>query len=138
MDIKETNLQYAIFCNQFVEEHGHVSILGVLDAVDVQGTASVGSPPPRKQFPITLVLGILASEGDHAARMEIVRPSGGIVTTIDLESFNIPPDDSIHRSVVQLEMEAPEDGDYTFHVFVDGQNTGYAVLPITFTITYER
>jgi len=138
MDIKGTNLQYAIFCNQFVEEHGHASILGVLDAVDVQGTVPVGSPLPRKQFPITLVLGILASEGDHTATMEIVRPSGGIVTTVDLESFNIPPGDPIHRSVVQLDIEAPEDGDYTFHVFVDGQKIGYAVLPITFTITYDR
>ena len=138
MDIKETNLQYAIFCNEFVEEHGHASILGVLDAVDVQGTVRLGSPPPRKQFPITMILGISASEGDHSATMEIIRPSGGIVTTVDLESFNIPSGDPIHRSVAQLEMEAPEDGDYTFNVYVDGLRIGFAVLPITFTVTYEK
>ncbi|MBI2855547.1 MAG: hypothetical protein HYX93_01720 [Chloroflexi bacterium] len=131
------NLQYAIFCTQFVEEHGHTAILGVLDAVDVQGTIKRGQPMPRKVFPITLVLGITAPEGDHRANLEISRPSGGIGTTIDLESFTIPPGEALHRCVATLEMEAPEDGTYTFHAFLDGSRIGWAALPVTFNIEYE-
>ena len=135
----QPNLQYAIFCTQFVEEHGHASILGILDAVDAQGTNKRGQPMPRKVFPITLVLGIIAPEGDHHAMLEISRPSGSIVTTtVDLGSFTIHPDEDLHRCVATLEMETPEDGTYTFHAFLDGARIGWASLPVTFTIEYER
>ena len=38
------NLQYAVFCSEFVESSGQVSILGVLDGVDVRGTIPRGQP----------------------------------------------------------------------------------------------
>ena len=45
------NLQYAIFCSEFVESSGQVSILGVLDGVDVRGTIQRGQPVPLRSFP---------------------------------------------------------------------------------------
>ena len=133
----QPNLQYAIFCTQFVEEHGHASILGVLDAVDARGTIKWGQPMPRKVFPITLVLGITAPDGDHHAELEVERPSGGIVIAVDREGFTIPPGQALHRCVATLETETPEDGTYTFRVFLDGATIGWAALPVTFTIEYE-
>ena len=67
------NLQYAIFCSEFVESSGQVSILGVLDGVDVRGTIQRGQPVPRKVFPLKLVLGINAPEGPHSAKLEITQ-----------------------------------------------------------------
>ena len=132
----QPNLQYAIFCSEFVESAGQASILGVLDGVDVRGTIPRGQPVPRKVFPLKLVLGINAPQGYHSAKLEIARPSGGISTTIDLESFELPPDESVHRCIANLEMEVEEDGMYTFTVYVDNARVGWAVLPISFAIEF--
>ena len=130
------NLQYAIFCSEFVESSGQVSILGVLDGVDVRGTIQRGQPVPRKVFPLKLVLGINAPEGPHSAKLEISRPSGGISTTVDLESFELPLEESVHRCIANLEMEVEDDGMYTFTVYLDDTPIGWAVLPISFLVEF--
>ena len=130
------NLQYAVFCSEFVESQGQASILGVLDAVDVRGTLPRGQTIPRKVFPLKLVLGINAPEGPHTAKLEITRPMGGISTTVDLESFDLYPEESVHRCIANLEMEVEEDGLYTFTVYVDNERIGWAVLPISFVIEF--
>ncbi len=130
------NLQYAVFCSEFVESQGQASILGVLDAVDVRGTLPRGQTIPRKVFPLKLALGINAPEGYHTAKLEITRPEGGISTTIDLESFDLPPEESVHRCIANLEMEVEEDGMYTFTVYLDNERIGWAVLPISFVIEF--
>ena len=130
------NLQYAVFCSEFVESQGQASILGILDAVDVRGTLPRGQTVPRKVFPLKLALGINAPEGYHTAKLEISRPTGGISTTIDLESFELYPEESVHRCIANLEMEVEEDGTYTFTVYLDNAPIGWAVLPISFVIEF--
>lgn len=132
----QPNLQYALFCTEFVEASGQVSILGVLDGADVRGTIKRGQPTPRKAFPLKLVLGINAPAGTHQAKLGITRPSGGVMTTLDLESFDIPPVETIHRCIASLDMEVSEDGLYTFTVFLDGSQIGWAVLPMSFTVDF--
>ena len=123
----QPNLQYALFCTEFVEASGQVSILGVLDGADVRGTIQRGQPMPQKVFPLKLVLGINAPTGTHQAMLGITRPSGGVMTTIDLESFNVLPGETVHRCIASLDMEVSEDGLYTFTVFLDGSEIGWAV-----------
>ncbi len=72
----QPNLQYALFCTEFVEASGQVSILGVLDGADVRGTIQRGQPMPQKVFPLKLVLGINAHLGGSLP--------------IDLKTFDAP------------------------------------------------
>ena len=44
--LEDPYLQYVIFCSRFMEEHGHASVVGMLDAVDVSGTIKRGQPSP--------------------------------------------------------------------------------------------
>ena len=60
-------------------------------------------------------MGINAPEGPHSAKLEITRPSGGISTTVDLESFELPLEESVHRCIANLEMEVEDDGMYNLH-----------------------
>ena len=135
-DLLQPNLQYALFCTEFVESSGHVSIVGVLDGADVRGTVQRGQPMPQKVFPLKLVLGINAPAGNHRAMLGITRPSGGVMTTMDLESFDILPGETVHRCIASLDMEVSEDGLYTFTVFLDGSQIGWAVLPMSFTVDF--
>ena len=132
----QPNMQYALFCTDFIESSGQVSILGVLDGADVRGTIKRGEPMPQKVFPLKLVLGINAPMGNHRAMLGITRPSGGVMTTVDLEDFEIPPGETVHRCIASLDMEVSEDGLYTFTVFLDGSQIGWAVLPMSFTIDF--
>ena len=132
----QPNMQYALFCNDFVENSGQVSILGVLDGADVRGAIKRGQTMPRKVFPLKLVLGINAPEGPHQVKLGITRPSGGVMTTIDLEGFEIHPGETVHRCIASLDMEVAEDGLYTFTAFLDGAQIGWAVLPMSFTIDF--
>ncbi len=134
--LEDPYLQYLIFCSRFIEEHGHASVVGMLDAVDVQGTISRGQPIPRKVFPITVVIGIIAPPGTYEVRIEIIRPSGGMSTSLNLDQFDIFEGSHLHRCIADLEMEAPEDGVYTFRVLTNGKLIGKAILPISFEILY--
>ena len=133
---QEPNLQYVLFCNEFVENSGQVSILGVLDGADVRGTLKRGEPMPRKMFPLKLVLGINAPLGVHQVELGITRPSGGVMTTIDLENFEISAGEVVHRCIASLDMEVDENGLYTFTVFLNGLAIGLAVLPMSFTVDF--
>jgi hypothetical protein len=133
-DSIQPNMQYVLFCNDFVEDSGQVSILGVLDGADVRGAIQRGQTIPKKVFPLKAVLGINAPEGFHEVRLGITRPSGGIMTTVDLEGFEIHPGETVHRCIASLDMEVSEDGLYTFTVFLDGAQIGWAVLPMSFEI----
>ena len=135
-DALKPNLQYALFCTELVETSGQVSIMGILDGADVRGTIQRGQPMPQKVFPLKLVLGINAPTGAHRAMLGISKPSGGLVTTIDLESFDMPPGETVHRCVASLDMEVSEDGLYTFTVFLDGSQIGWAVLHMSFTVDF--
>lgn len=135
-NIQEPNLQYVLFCNEFVENSGQVSILGVLDGADVRGTLKRGEPMPRKMFPLKLVLGINAPSGVHQVKLGITRPSGGVMTSIDLESFEMPTGVIVHRCIASLDMEVDEDGLYIFTVFLNGSVIGGAVLPMSFTVDF--
>ena len=132
----QPNLQYALFCNDFVEASGQVSILGVLDGVDVRGTIQRDQPMPLKIFPLKLVLGINAPTGPHQAMLGITKPSGGVMTTIDLESFDMPPGETVHRCITTLDMEVSEDSLYTFTAFLDGSQIGWAVLHMSFIVDF--
>ena len=132
----QPNLQYALFCADFVEASGQVSILGILDGADVRGTIQRGQPMPQKVFPLKLVLGINAPTGTHQAMLGITRPSGGVMTTIYLERFDMPPRETVHRCIASLDMDVSEDGLYTFTVFLDGFQIGWAVLPMSFTVDF--
>ena len=130
------NLQYLLFCNDLVEHAGQVSVFGLLDGADVRGSLPRGSPMPAKVFPLKVALGINASVGTHHVKLGITRPSGGIMTTVDLEAFEVQPGDTVHRCVASLDMEVSEDGVYTFRVFLDGAEIGWAALPMTFTVDF--
>ena len=134
--LEDPYLQYVIFCSRFMEEHGHASVVGMLDAVDVSGTIKRGQPSPRKMFPITMVIGIIAPPGTYDIRLEIFRPSGGMSTSLNLDQFDIFEGSHLHRCIADLEMEAPEDGTYSFRLFINGALVGKAILPITFAISY--
>ena len=133
---KYPSVQYIIFCTRFVEEHGHASIIGLLDAVDVQGTVKRGTSTSGKIFPLTLVIGIVAPIGEYNARLEIFRPSGGMATSLDLEKFELFDGEHLYRCVAELQMEAPENGVYTFELILNDKRIDKAILPITFTISY--
>ena len=130
------NLQYVLFCNDFVEHQGQVSVFGLLDGADVRGTLPRGAPMPAKVFPLKVVLGINASQGKHRVKLGITRPSGGIMTTVDLEEFEMHPEETVHRCIASLDMEVSEDGPYTFRVFLDNEQIGWAVLPMSFTVEF--
>ena len=130
------NLQYVLFCSDFVEHAGQVSVLGLLDGADVRGSLPRGAPMPAKVFPLKVVLGINAPDGRHHVKLGITRPSGGIMTTVDLEEFEIQPEETVHRCIASLDMEVMEDGLYTFRVFLDNEQIGWAVLPMSFTVDY--
>ncbi len=132
----QPNMQYALFCSDFIENAGQVSILGVLDGADVRGAIQRSQTMPRKIFPLKLVLGINAPEGAHNVKLGIRKPSGGIMTTVDLEGFEIHPGETVHRCIASLDMEVSENGTYTFIVFLDGDQIGWAVLPMSFTVDF--
>ena len=134
--LEEPYLQYVLFCSRFIEEHGHVTVVGMLDAVDVQGTVKRGQPNPRKVFPMTVVIGIIAPPGTYDVKLEIFRPSGGMSTSLSLDNFNITYETQLHRCIADLEMEAPEDGTYTFRLITNGNVIGKAILPISFEVLY--
>ena len=133
---RQINLQYVLFCSDFVEHQGQVSVFGLLDGADVRGTLPRGSPMPAKVFPLKVVLGINAPTGKHRVKLGITRPSGGIMTTVDLEDFNMHPEETVHRCIASLDMEVSEDGVYTFRVFLDNEEIGWAVLPMSFTVEF--
>ena len=135
-DARQINLQYVLFCSDFVEHQGQVSVFGLLDGADVRGTLPRGSPMPAKVFPLKVVLGINAPTGKHHVKLGITRPSGGIMTTVDLEDFNMHPEETVHRCIASLDMEVSEDGAYTFRVFLDNEEIGWAVLPMSFTVEF--
>ena len=130
----QPNMQYLLFCSDFVEHSSQVSILGVLDGADVRGAVRRGQPVPKKVFPLKVVLGINAPEGHHRVKLGITKPSGGIMTTVDLEGFEIRPGETVHRCIASLEMEVSEDGLYTFEVFLDDSRIGWTILPMSFAI----
>ena len=131
------NLQYSLFCSDVVDHPGGgVSIMGVLDGADVRGTVKKNQPLPRKMFPLKLVLGINAPEGWHQATLGIHRPSGGIMTQIDLEGFHMGHAETVHRCVANLEMEVDEDGLYTFVVLLNGQEIGWSILNMSFVVEF--
>ncbi|MDA0988163.1 MAG: hypothetical protein O2783_03310 [Chloroflexi bacterium] len=136
----QPNMQYALFCSDFIENAGQVSILGVLDGADVRGaiqrSQTMPQTMPKKIFPLKLVLGINAPEGAHKVKLGIKKPSGGIMTTVDLEGFEIRPGETVHRCIASLDMEVSENGTYTFTVFLDGDQIGWAVLPMSFTVDF--
>jgi hypothetical protein len=132
----QPNLQYALFCADFIEAGDQISVQGILDGADVRGTLKRGQPMPQKVFPLKLVLGINAPPGAHQALLGITRPSGGVMTTIDLEGFRIAPGQTVHRCIANLDMEVTEDGLYTFTVYLDGAQIGWAVLPMSFTVEF--
>ena len=132
----QPNLQYALFCSDFIENSGQVSVLGILDGAYVRGTIKRGQPMPRKMFPLKLVLGINAPTGTHQVTLGISRPSGGVMTSIDLEGFDIAPWETVHRCIASLDMEVSEDGLYTFTVYLDDSQIGWAVLPMSFTVDF--
>jgi hypothetical protein len=132
----QPNMQYALFCSDFIEDTGQVSILGVLDGADVRGAIQRSQTMPRKIFPLKLVLGINAPEGAHKVKLGIKKPSGGIMTTVDLEGFEIHQGETVHRCIASLDMEVSENGIYTFTVFLDGDQIGWAVLPMSFTVDF--
>ena len=135
-DSLQPNLQYLLFCSDFVEHAGQVSVLGLLDGADVRGSLPRGTPMPAKVFPLKVVLGINAPDGRHHVKLGITRPSGGIMTTVDLEEFETQPGEAVHRCIASLDMEVSEDGPYTFKVFLDNAEIGWAVLPMSFTVEY--
>ena len=59
----DPNMQYVLFCTEFVENAGQVSVFGLLDGADVRGAIPRGLPMPPKVFPLKIVLGINAPEG---------------------------------------------------------------------------
>lgn len=130
------NLQYVLFCSDFVEHQGQVSVFGLLDGADVRGSLPRGMPMPAKVFPLKVVLGINAPEGKHHVKLGITRPSGGIMTTVDLEEFEMQPEETVHRCIASLDMEVSEDGLYSFRVYLDNEQIGWAVLPMSFTVEY--
>ena len=132
----EPNLQYVLFCSDLVEHAGQVSVLGMLDGADVRGSLPRGTPMPAKVFPLKVVLGINAPVGRHHVKLGITRPSGGIMTTVDLEEFEMQPEEAVHRCVASLDMEVSEDGVYTFRVYLDNAQIGWAVLPMSFTVEF--
>ena len=132
----EPNMQYVLFCNEFVEQAGQVSVFGLLDGADVRGAIPRGVPMPSKVFPLKVVLGINAPEGRHRVKLGITRPSGGIMTTVDLEDFEMQPDETVHRCIASLDREVSEDGVYTFRVFLDDAQIGWTVLPMSFTVDF--
>ena len=135
-EFPSTNLQYVLFCSDFVEHQGQVSVFGLLDGADVRGTLPRGSPMPAKVFPLKVVLGINAPVGKHRVKLGITRPSGGIMTTVDLEEFAMHPEETVHRCIASLDMEVSEDGLYTFRVYLDNEQIGWAVLPMSFTVKF--
>ncbi len=131
------NLQYSLFCTDVVDHpNGGISIMGVLDGADVRGTVKKGQPIPRKMFPLKLVLGINAPPGHHQVSLGIRRPSGGIMTKLDLEGFHIGHGETVHRCVANLDMEVDEDGLYTFEVILNGQEIGWSVLNMSFVVEF--
>ena len=114
-NLLQSNLQYALFCTKFVESSGQVSIFGVLDGADVRGTVRRGQPMPQKVFPLKLVLGINAPAGNHRAMLGITKPSGGVMTTMDLESFDILPGETVHRCIARPGHGSLRGWDLHFH-----------------------
>ena len=131
-----SRLQYLIFCTDVVESGDQFSILGLLDGIDVKGTIKRGGPVPDKILPMKLVLGVNTAPGTHSLTVGITQPSGGIMTIIDLEKFTLPASAVIHRCVASVEVSVPEDGLYSFNVYLDDTLIGSADLPISFAIEF--
>ena len=131
------NLQYAFFCSDFIESRDQVSAVGILDWADVRGTIKATEIIPEKIFPLKMILGINGPPGFYNLKLIISKPSGGVSASVDLEQFNILPNEYIHRCVANLDMEVFEDGVYEFNVLVNDLNIGFAVLPMSFLIELE-
>ena len=56
---------------------------------------------------------------------------------MDLEQFNILPDEYLHRCIANLDMEVAEDGLYKFNVLVNNMSIGSAMLQMSFLIEFE-
>ena len=131
------SLQYAFFCSYFIEIKDQISAVGILDWVDVRGTIKSTEVIPEKIFPLKMVLGINGPPGTYTLKLVISRPSGGVSATVDLEQFNILPDEYLHRCIANLDMEVSEDGLYKFNVLVNNMSIGSAMLQMSFLIEFE-
>ena len=131
------SLQYAFFCSDFIEIKDQISAVGILDWVDVRGTIKSTEVIPEKIFPLKMVLGINGPPGTYTLKLVISRPSGGVSATVDLEQFNILPDEYLHRCIANLDMEVSEDGLYKFNVLVNNMSIGSAMLQMSFLIEFE-
>ena len=131
------SLQYAFFCSDFIESKDQISAVGILDWVDVRGTIKRTEVIPEKIFPLKMVLGINGPPGTYTLKLVISRPSGGVSATVDLEQFNILPDEYLHRCIANLDMEVSEDGLYKFNVLVNNMSIGSAMLQMSFLIEFE-
>ena len=96
------SLQYAFFCSDFIESKDQISAVGILDWVDVRGTIKSTEVIPEKIFPLKMVLGINGPPGTYTLKLVISRPSGGVSATVDLEQFNILPDEYLHLSLIHI------------------------------------
>ena len=131
------SLQYAFFCSDFIESKDQISAVGILDWVDVRCTIKSTEVIPEKIFPLKMVLGINGPPGTYTLKLVISRPSGGVSATVDLEQFNILPDEYLNRCIANLDMEVSEDGLYKFNVLVNNMSIGSAMLQMSFLIEFE-
>ena len=131
------SLQDAVFRADFIESKDQISAVGILDWVDVRGTIKSTEVIPEKIFPLKMVLGINGPPGTYTLKLVISRPSGGVSATVDLEQFNILPDEYLHRCIANLDMEVSEDGLYKFNVLVNNMSIGSAMLQMSFLIEFE-
>jgi hypothetical protein len=122
------NIQYALFCSDFIENASQVSILGVFDGADVWETIERGQPMQERSFPSEWSWASTPGR-PSSGKLGITRPSGGIMTSVGLEGFESRPGEIVHRCIANLDMEVSEDGVYSFTVPLDGSQIGWAVCP---------
>ena len=133
-------VQFFAFCQRYEQvQNGGQNLYDVAGELNITGRWSGSLTPPPLPFKTNLVVGFIeSSEGEHRAWL-VVQPPGDVEPKSTAEAiFKWPTNSATHTFRFQLDMAVtPITGVWEFHIFVDNEPLGVALLPIRFNVHRE-
>ena len=130
-------VQFFAFCQDAEKKpNSNYTLHGVGGEMNIEGVYTGPKPPPLVPITIILAVGFVeGNPGNHRSWLVVERPQGGPVKTTDEASFDWPQNSPTHQMLYTLDMKIePRTGIWEFHIFVDNEPLGVALLPLKFHI----
>lgn len=134
-------VQFFAFCSQVDEVFGEgYTLHGVGGNLELEGEWNDPTSTPRMNLRKTLVVGLEGGTiGQHRAWLVAETPGQSAPITTAEMVFNWATDNPSSTIIFDLNIDLPAiSGTYEFHIFVDNDPLGVALLPITVELHTNR